>query len=153
MADQTDIVEKKASGKLQEIGLQSSAGLNYNKYVTQKTIAAGALNIAVMTNSVSLLKTIVLKEGAKEQPLYYAVLFILPMLILLETTMAILSVLLAFANMDDEKVRARANKMNYAFLIITIITTVLNIFAVQFGQDFLEEDEPTEQAATGNMIY
>ena len=141
MADQTEFVEKKATGKLQETGFRHLGDVNFTKYATTKTIAAGSLNVAVMTSTVSILKTAILKDGAKESPLYYVMLLILPTLVLLETAMAILSVLLAFANMEDEKVRACARKMNYAFLIITIITTVLNIFAVQFGQHFLEEDE------------
>ena len=149
MTDQTEFVEKKATGKLQETGFQHLGDVNFTKYATTKTIAAGSLNVAVMTSTVSILKTVILKPRAKESRLYYAMLFILPTLILLETAMAILSVLLAFANMEDPNVRERVKKLNNALLILAIIVPVLNIFAVQFGEEFLKAGNPTRSLAAG----
>ena len=144
-----EFVDKNQSSKLKETGFKSSGGFNRNRYATTKTIAAGSLDVAMMTSTITLMRVMLVKERAEEHSLYVATFFFLPVLLLLEVAMAIITVLLAFANMEDPNVRERVKKLNNALLILAIIVPVLNIFAVQFGEEFLKAGNPTRSLAAG----
>ncbi|RWS27515.1 Ninjurin-1-like protein [Leptotrombidium deliense] len=109
--------------------------LDYSLYATKKNISQGLLDIAVLTANTTQLKTVLQRgtgDGSQGLYIYIVNLSLIGTSIALQIIVGIILLLNSRQNINDVKVKNKAESCNSVILLIAFIITIVNVFIVVF---------------------
>ena len=124
-----------------EVVATKTSNFDINNYTYHKTIASGALNVALLTSNATHLKEL-FKKGKNDYSAYYFTIVLICISVVLQFGMAILTAMIGGSNVDlestdsqhDERKRM-AHKKNRTIMALAVLTTLVNVLADSFYSD------------------
>ena len=105
-----------------------------NKYATTSTVTRGILNTALLTSNANQLK-ITISDGPDRNSFYGFIIVLCISSIILQTSMAILAVLLGKEDINLKHRQKNATRLNGIYMILEILTAVINALLAVFGRE------------------
>lgn len=122
--------------------IPKKANFSVNRYATQKTIAAGTMNIALLTSNANHLKVLFNKDEKDHNGYYYFVIVLICLSMLLQVVMAVLAMMVGGSNVclestdnDQDEAKRKIQNKNSVTTILAVLATLINILASTFYGD------------------
>ncbi|KAK7102238.1 ninjurin-1-like isoform X3 [Littorina saxatilis] len=109
-------------------------------YATRKTIAQGALDLALLMANASQLKALVDIPANHRNDFYVGLLVLIGLSIALQLAAGIILLVLGMTNPKDEEGHKRTECLNNSSVSIILLITVVNIFISAIGISYVENE-------------
>merc|ERR1712223_1419216 len=112
--------------------IQRPANFSANNYASQKTIAAGTMNIGLLTSNATHLKMLLKKDENSHDSYWYFAIILISISILLQLSMAVLNMVLGGSSAElesndaeHEELMRKIQKKNSIVTTLTALSTLV----------------------------
>lgn len=107
-------------------------------YATRKTLAQGALDLALLMANASQLKALVDIPVNHRRSYYVGLIIMLAISILLQVVTGLLLLILGFSDPKSPRGHRRMENMNNASVCLILLITIVNVFISAFGISYVD---------------